>query len=106
MGALGALIFGGLSSILSWLTASTARKLGVIVAAVAAFVAVAGTMISAIDALIAGIAVAIPSEVTVAASWIIPDNTAACLAAIVTGHLTRWTFDVAVLGIRTKAQAS
>lgn len=106
MGALGALIFGGLGSILSWLTASTARKLGTIAAAVAAFVYFANEMKTALDGLIASVSVAIPSTVTTAASWVIPDNAAACLAAIVTGHLARWAFDVAVLGITTKASAS
>jgi len=106
MGALASLIFGGLGSILSWLTASTARKAATIAAAVAAFVYFAAQLKTALDGLIAGIAVAIPSEITTAASWIVPDNAGACLAAIVSGHLARWTFDVAVLGIRTKASAS
>lgn len=106
MGALAALIQGGLGSILGWLTAGVARKAGTIAAAVAAFVYFAAEMKTAIDGLIAGIAVAIPADILTAASWIIPSNAGACIAAIVSGHLARWAFDVAVLGVRTKASAT
>jgi len=72
-----------------WFTKQVALRL----ALVAAFIALAVAAFAAIDGAFAALAMALPSELSVAVSWVVPYNAKACAAAIVATYAARWVFD-------------
>lgn len=70
-----------LTTILDLFSKSAWRKLGAWTTLVSLVVGLYAT----ISALISGIAYVMPSSITIAASWIIPDNAVTCLTTYIAG---------------------
>lgn len=86
MPALGALLqklFGNSAKFFgNMFDSSVALRLAI----VAAIVALAATFYAAVNALFAGVSSAMPSVITIPASWIMPTNMEACLSAVLAAH--------------------
>lgn len=87
-------LLGGLfSSLVSFFALYLTKRLALVVVAIGIMLAVTVTFWSACDALIAGIQVAAPYEITRAMSLVLPDNFRSCFAAVMSAHFLRWVYE-------------
>lgn len=81
------------SSVASFFATYLSKRVAISLAVIAVLVAVTAAFVTAIQALIAGVMVAAPAEVAIAAGWFLPSNTDECIAAIGSAHALRWAYD-------------
>lgn len=58
-----------------------------------AFAALTATFIAALNLVIIGLSVVMPSEITIAVGWFVPSNAQTCMSAATAARFARWTFD-------------
>jgi uncharacterized protein DUF5455 len=92
MPVLAAWIGNLLGSIAGFFGQYFSKRLAVGLAVVIAFTASTAIFIAALNAAVLTISVVVPSEITIAASWVVPSNSDECLAAIITAKLASWVY--------------
>ncbi len=99
-------LFGGVGSLFTSLAALFAlyvtKRVAVIIAAVAVILVLTSALWAALTALIAGIAVAVPSDLVIAASWVMPSNATACFSAYISAHVLRFAYDLKSRGVQMR----
>lgn len=102
MGALASFIAALVGGLASFFGQWVGRKATLILVGVTVLTGMTVALVTAINAAIAVVAVAVPSEVNIAASWVVPSNASTCIGAIVAGHVARWVYDTqqAVLNLK------
>jgi len=93
MPILAAFIGSLMSALVGFFSSFIAKRVAIILAALTLFGTITATMVAGIDGLISGIAIAVPNNIQIGASWIMPSNFSTCVGAVVTGHLIRWVYD-------------
>jgi len=95
--------FGSLfASTVSFLALYITKRVAIVLVAIAAIIAMTASFIAAIEALLVGIAVATPAEISIAASWFIPSNATTCLSIILSAYLARWVYEWQIKIIQLK----
>jgi len=100
-GVLGSLAAGAITFIAQLLT----KRLALVTVAVGIIATVTAGFYAAIQALISGIAVSVPAEITQYAGIVCPDNAPGCAAAVISAHFLRWAYDWHVKIVTLKVQA-
>jgi len=93
MPALGLLIAGLFASLIEFFTRYITRRIAIFAAALVIFTSLTTAFMLAMKALYAGIYVAAPADLVIAAGWFIPSNASACISAIIGGHVLRYAYD-------------
>lgn len=93
MPALLAIIGSVLSTIGGFLAQYFGRRAAVKLMVVTVGLSLLGAMIVTINGIAAGLAVALPSWVSIGASWVMPSNVNECIAACAAARVTRYAFD-------------
>ena len=86
----------------SFLALFLTKRVAATVAGITVMVTLTAALWGALLLLIQGLSVAIPGEVLIAASWVIPDNALACVAAVLSAHVLRFVYDMKVRGIQMR----
>jgi hypothetical protein len=84
---------GWFGQIFSWVGGYVSQRAALRVAWVAFVASLVVAMFAAVNALISGLVVALPSNLVIAGSWVVPDNTNECLAAYLSAHAIRFAYD-------------
>lgn len=85
-------ILGGVfSSIFSFAAQYFTKRLALVAAGIGLMAGVVATFYAAISGLVSGISAVVPVELSDAAGFFLPDNTAACLAA----YMSAWSLHYA-----------
>lgn len=90
---LGTLLGSLLSAIATFFVQYATKRALIVVAVVAAISTLTFAFFAALVALLNTFLGAVPSQVSYAASWFLPSNATACLAAVVTAHALRWAYE-------------
>lgn len=93
-------LFGGVAN---FVAEYFTRRVAVAAALLVVCATVTAAFVAAVQALIAGITTAAPSELSLAASWFVPSNMDDCIAAIAAGHTLRWAYDWQIKAAFTRA---
>ena len=94
MPLLGALLAGLFASIVKFIAAYFAVRLVIRLAILAGVVAVIISFVDDVQTVINGITnIAIPSEIQIAASWVMPSNLILCINLILGAYVSRFIFD-------------
>lgn len=88
-GFIGSLIAALVEFFSLWIT----KRLAIVTALIVVAVTLTVAFMGAVKALIAGVTVAVPSAVVTGASFFLPYNSGACVAAVLAGHVLRWAYD-------------
>lgn len=102
MGAIASFIAALFGNIIGWFAALMGKKVSAALIAVGLIVTLTTAFWALIKTLIDGIAVAAPTELTIAASWVIPDNVSICLSAVISAKIARYIFLTKLAGIQTR----
>ncbi|MDT8385158.1 MAG: DUF5455 family protein [Gammaproteobacteria bacterium] len=86
---MGSLFSGIVGFFSSWLT----KRVALVLTGITVIVSLTAAFITAIDALYTAMAVTLPTEIVIGASWFLPTNTSACISAYISAHLLRWAYD-------------
>lgn len=89
---LAGVIAGLFTALFTWLIKFFSKRVAVVVAIVGVIATVTAAFFAGINALLAGIVMAAPDWVGVAASMVVPSNTTACLTAIVSAYVLKWAY--------------
>jgi uncharacterized membrane protein YjjP (DUF1212 family) len=90
---LAGVISGLLTSLIGFLAQFISKRLSIVLIAITTLTALTTAFAAAITALVSGISAATPEYFSIAASWIVPSNTVACLSACVSGRFIRWVYE-------------
>ena len=86
-----ATFLGGLfASLVEFLTKYVTKRLAIFIALIAALVALLTATIASLNALIAGISLALPAFINDAMSWLVPSNLDDCIAIAVSAKVIVW----------------
>lgn len=91
--SLGGWLIGAIGSLVSAEVVKTGKRIALILAAIAVLIALTIALKAALTALISSIAVAAPSQLSLALSWIVPSNYAACASAYFSALILRFAYD-------------
>jgi hypothetical protein len=86
-------LIAAIAALVSFFMKVLTKRIAVMLAVTVVMTAITTAFVLAMKLLIAGVVVAVPDEMVVAAGWFMPDNVHICAAAIVSAHLLRWAFD-------------
>jgi predicted PurR-regulated permease PerM len=92
MPLLAAFLGGIFTNLVTFFTSYMTKRLAIIAAVVTAFLALTGAFVASVNTAIQGISRAMPAEMGIAASWVVPDNFEACVAAYLATELTAWVY--------------
>ncbi len=104
MAALAAWIGNLVASLASVFGVFLTKRVAIITAALAVITTITTAMWAGMEALVTSIAVAVPESVAIGASWLVPTNIEECFAAIVSGHVARFLYDLEMNAIMTRVQ--
>lgn len=90
---LAGVISGLLTSLIGFLAQFISKRLAIVLIAITTLTALTTAFAAAITALVSGISASTPEYFSIAASWIVPSNTVACLSACVSGRFIRWVYE-------------
>jgi len=90
------------TSLVSFFAVFITKRIAITLVVIAAIVVVTASFVLAINAAIAAIQYAAPSELVMAWGWLVPDNADDCIAAILAGNVLRWAYDWNVKVIQLK----
>jgi len=90
---LASVIAAGFVAIFSWFLQFMTKRLALVGAAIVVVVALTTGLFAALEALVATIALAMPSEMAVATGLFLPANLTTCISVIVTAHLLRFAYE-------------
>lgn len=88
------LLGGFFTSLVDFFLKFVSKRVALGLTAVTIFMTFTSVFIAALYALIQSIAVAMPSEITLAIGWFIPSNAGVCLSAYFAALLARWIYDL------------
>lgn len=86
---LGSLFTGLVQFFMNYMT----KKIAIVLAVVAAIASLTIGFFTWVLALVTGLLVVVPSEVSVAISWVVPTNAYFCFSLILTAHTIRWVYE-------------
>ena len=90
------------TAMVAFFAAYITKKVAMAAAAIIMIVAVTTALWAVLAALVAGISVAMPTEINLAMSWIVPGNIKECLSAYMTARLARFVYDIKTQGIQMR----
>lgn len=70
------------------------RKFAAIAAATVLFVSLTAALVIALNLIIEGLSYAMPSQITMAISWFLPSNVAACISAYYSAVAVKFVYDL------------
>ncbi len=94
---------GYFASLAAFQVTEITKRLAMIAIAVSIILALTVAMWAGINALLSGIAVAMPAGITTAAGWIMPGNIAECSSVILTAKVARFAYDMKVSMTKLRA---
>jgi len=74
-------LMGVFNALIAFFTQYMTRKVALVLSSSALFIGLTVAMVAAMNGLIAGISLAMPSSISLAAGWFLPDNLTACIGA-------------------------
>jgi len=80
------------ASVVAFFATFLTQRLAIIAAVILAAAALTTAFVGAMQALEVGISAAVPSWITTAWGWFVPDNLDECGGAIFTAHVIRWVY--------------
>ena len=93
-----------LKGLLEWFAKYFGKRLAVTLAVVTAFSALTLTMWGTIQGLLGGIAVTVPPQINIVASWIVPSNMVECFTAIFSAKFVRFVYETKVRALDFQAR--
>ena len=86
-------VIGGLfSAVFSYLSAFLTKRFAIVAAAITVIVGITTAFFAAINALVTGLAIVAPAELSIAAGLVVPSNATACATAYITALIVRWAY--------------
>lgn len=82
-----------IASIAAYLTTYIGKRIALLTAAIAVLLTLTTAMWAAIEAVLAGIQVAAPAELSIALGWFAPGNVPECAAAWMSAKVIRFAYD-------------
>lgn len=106
MSVLGAFLIGLSTDLINFFLRFFTKKVAIGLVAVSILAALTATFYAALEAVASGLSVVTPDAIQVAASWIIPTNTSACIAAVGAARLARFAYDWQTYIVNLKLNAT
>jgi len=102
---LGSLLGGIVVQVVTFFAAVLTKRLAIIAAALVIIVALTAGLFTALEALVAALSLAMPTEVSAAAGLVTPSNLTLCISTIVSATMLRYVYDwnIRVLQIKLGA---
>jgi len=92
MPLLAAFIGSLFTSTVAFLALFITKRIAIVAAVLLFTISMTATFMTAVNAAASALVTAMPSEIAIAASWVVPSNASACLAAWVTANLLTWAW--------------
>jgi hypothetical protein len=87
-------ILGGVfSSLFGYFVQFATKRIAIVGAAVVVIVALTAGLFTALEALVAGLSLVVPPELSAATGLLLPANITSCAAIIATAHLLRFAYE-------------
>lgn len=81
------------SALFSFFATYVTKRLALVAAAVVIIVSITGAFFAALQALIAGLVLQVPPEVSAMAALILPSNMDECVTICISAKMLRWVYD-------------
>lgn len=96
-------VLGGMfTAIAVWLSQYLTKRLAFVAAGVALIIGLTATLFAALQALLVGIALSVPTEFAQGISMVLPSNFGTCIAIMVSARMLKFAYDWNVRVIQYK----
>jgi hypothetical protein len=87
-------ILGGIfTSVFTYFVQFATKRIAIVGAAIVVIVALTAALFTAFEALVSGLSLAVPAELSAATGLLLPANITTCAAIIASAHLLRFAYE-------------